>query len=302
MSPSPSELDNLAELLSPAFNPSAFRVDRTKPFTFVCGGNDADALRHQFLRLATIPPIQIVPLLAERTFVHQLVERNLQKFEEFLASTAECVLIFVESPGSYAETGLFAALGAVAKKTLVINTREAARKNSFLNQGPIKLIRKKSDFDNNLDLPDKVVTTVDATRIVEFIVSSCPKYDNARVFHPEAKFTDLELRLQLGCIHLAVTLMAAASAELVTSVLQKRFKAADAKAIERLLSLLTGINLLVRSDEIYFNANSLDLKNDALIESVAFSIDNIRAGALEWHQRNNSQVSVFLREQRGIDI
>jgi hypothetical protein len=36
-----------------------------------------------------------------------LVERNLQKFEEFLASAAECILVFVESPGSFAETGLF---------------------------------------------------------------------------------------------------------------------------------------------------------------------------------------------------
>jgi hypothetical protein len=302
MSPTSADQVNLADLLSPAFAKEAFRVDRSKPFTFVCGGNEPDALRHQFLRLVTTPPLQIVPVLAERTFAHQLLERNLQRFEEFLASAAQCVLIFVESPGSFAETGLFAALNTVVKKTLVINTREDARKNSFLNHGPIKLIRKESDFDDNLDLADKVVTQADATRIVDFILATCPKYEKALVFHPKAKFTDLELRLQLGCVHLAVTLMSAGSAELVTSVLQAHFRAADANVVERLLSLLTGIDLLARSDELYFNDRSRDLKDDALIRSVDFPFEDVRARALEWHDRNNSQVTTFLREQRGIDI
>ena len=41
----------------------------------------------------------ILPVLSEKAFPHQLVERNLQLFETFLAATADCVLIFVDSPG-----------------------------------------------------------------------------------------------------------------------------------------------------------------------------------------------------------
>src|SRR5579863_4643458 len=116
---SPDE-QNLAGYLKPAFNREAFRVDRRRPFIFVCGGNDRNgisALRQQFLTHLRGPAPTIFPVLAEKAFPHQLVERNLQEFETFLASTADCILIFVESPGSFAETGLFAALKEIRKKT-----------------------------------------------------------------------------------------------------------------------------------------------------------------------------------------
>jgi hypothetical protein len=305
MPPTPAKEEKLADLLAPALGKAAFRVDRKRPLTFICGGNNSNgfrALRHQFLECVTAQPMRIVPVLAERTFAHQLVERNLQKFEEFLASTAECVLIFVESPGSFAETGLFAALPAIVKKTFIVNTREEAGKNSFLNTGPIKLIRRTSEFDTIFELSEKIITASDANGIVDRILSTCPKYENALVFHPEKKFTDLTLLLQLGCVHLAVTLMRAGSTNLVTYVLRRYFKAVDREIVERLLSLLTGINLLKRADELYFNPRAEGLKDDELVCSVAFSADNVMAQALEWQVKNNSQAATFLREKLGVGI
>jgi hypothetical protein len=306
LTPAKAKEEVLALLLAPVFQPEAFRVDRSRPFAFICGGNNnngCSALRYQFLDWVTKPPILIVPVLAERTFAHQLVERNLQKFEQFLASTADCVLIFVESPGSFAETGLFAALNQTIKKTFIVNTREQARKNSFLNTGPIKLIRRKSNFDTVFELADKCVTPTDAQGIVERILSTCTKYEKALVFHPpEKKFTSLNIRLQLGCVHLTVSLMRAVSADLVTSVLREYFKEVDREVVEMLLSLLTGINLIRRTDELYFNPRPDGLKNDELIRSVAFSEEQIKARVLEWQAKNNSQAATFLREQLGVDI
>jgi hypothetical protein len=305
MVPEPAKEENLAGFLSPAFGKAAFSVDRSKPLTFVCGGNNRNgniALRHQFLEQINKLPPQIIPVLAEQAFPHQLIERNLQKFEEFLASAADCILIFVESPGSFAETGLFAGLKTIVPRTFIINTQKEAVEDSFLNNGPIKLIRKFSRFDKIMDLPAKVVTDADADKIVKGILSTYPKYRNALVFHPEKKFVDLDLRLRLACVHLTVTLMRAGSALLVTSVLRRYFTRVDAEMVERFLSLLTSIKLLERADEIYFNPRTEGLKDDALIRSVSFSVENVGAQALEWQAKNNSHVATFLRDKRGVDI
>jgi hypothetical protein len=304
MPPTPAER-RLAGFLSPAFKKEAFRVDRSRPLTFICGGKDHNGvtpLRLQFLAhlAGSTPPI--LPLLSEKAFPHQLIERNLQLFETFLGSAADCVLIFVESPGSFAETGLFAALPRIMEKTFVVNTRDESREDSFLNLGPIKLIRKKSLFDSVFYLEGQVVRPQDAQGIIDCILKTVPKYDNALVFHPTKKFTELQLRLQLACIHMTVTLLRAGSASLVTSVIREHFKAVDGETIERFLSLLTSIEVLQRQDEIYFNPNAEAFKNDALICSTDFLVDEVKAQTLGWQAENNSQVVVFLREQRGIGI
>jgi len=294
----------LADFLSPAFKKQAFRVDRSRPLTFVCGGKDEAgslALRLQFLRHLTGSTPLILPVLSEKAFPHQLVERNLQLFETFLAASADCVLIFVESPGSFAETGLFAALRKIREKTFVVNTRDKSREDSFLNLGPIKLIGRKSQFDP-VFLDSNEVTPEKAQEIIACILKTVPKYENALVFHPMEKFRTLHLRLQLACVHAAVTLMWAASAPLVISVLREHFKAVEGERIEGILSLLTSLAILQRQDEIYFNPNADPFTNDILINSTEFSVDEMKAQTLGWQVENDSHVTVFLREQRGIDI
>jgi hypothetical protein len=302
----PAKEDNPTGFLSPAFGKEAFRVDRSRPIVFVCGSRNSNgnvALRHQFLNEIDKLPRRIIPVLAEKSYPHQLIERNILKFEQFIASAANCVLIFVESAGSFAETGLFAGLSMIAKKTFVINTRAEATEESFLNLGPIKLIRKESNFDAVVDLDAKAVTSADATRIVDAILATYPKYENTLVFQPN-KFKDLELRLQLACVHMAVTLLRAASASLVTSVLRNHLKAVDGEIVERYLSLLTSIGILQRSDELYFNpgAGTDPFNCDVLIHSASFSVHNVMAKALEWQATNNTQATVFLREQLKVDI
>ncbi len=297
--------ENPTGFLSPAFREDAFRVDRAWPIVFVCGGTNSDgktALRNQFLNAINEQPRRIVTILAENSFPHQLVERNLQKFEEFLASAANCVLIFVESAGSFAETGLFAALPLIVKKTLVINTREKAGARSFLNLGPIKLIRRLTNFDTIVDLEKEIVTSDDANRIVDVILDIYPKYENDLVFHPKRKFSELELRLQLACVHITVILLRAASAPLVTSVLRDHFKAVDNEIVERLLPLLTSMGVLKRSDELFFDPGDEVFSGDRLIHSVSFPLANVTAKALEWQATNNPQARAFLRDKKGLDI
>lgn len=114
---------------------------------FVCGGRlevGANSLRKQFIEWAEDNLPEFICLLAEdalkdnfagegRTFV------NLAKFELVIADVADCVLIFPESAGSFAETGFFAN-SKISEKTLVVNPLELQAVDSFLNLGPIDTI------------------------------------------------------------------------------------------------------------------------------------------------------------------
>jgi hypothetical protein len=248
--------------------------------------------------LAHIPKskLPILPVLAEQAFPHQLIEQNLQRFETFLADTAECVLIFVESVGAYAETGLFAALDRVAAKTLIVNTKKATRTLSFLNQGPIRLIRKNSLFDEVFVLDRKVVRPSDAREILSKITHTLPKYTDSLPFDPKPKFPELSLRLQIASVYLAVRLLRAGDLALLTSVFRVLFKAVGVERIEAYLSLLVSFGLIERHDDIYYNLQKIIPITDLLITKQSFQPDVIKALTLEWHGRHSGQTAIFLRD------
>ena len=118
---------------------------------FVCGGrleHGETSLRKQFIEWADRNLTEFICLMAEealkdnfagegRTFV------NLAKFESIIADVSDCVLIFPESAGSFAETGFFAN-STVREKTLIVNPLLLQTVDSFLNLGPIDTISSAS--------------------------------------------------------------------------------------------------------------------------------------------------------------
>lgn len=118
---------------------------------FVCGGRLGEgetSLRKQFIEWAEHHLPSFICLLAEdalkdsfagegRTFV------NLAKFESIIAEVADCVLIFPESEGSFAEAGFFAN-SVIREKTLIVNPLRFQAEDSFLNLGPFDTISRDS--------------------------------------------------------------------------------------------------------------------------------------------------------------
>jgi hypothetical protein len=127
---------------------------RNRPFfVFVCGGKlgqGKTTLRQQFLQWADHELPNFVCLLAENAIKDNFVAGrrtfiDLARFESVIAGIADCVLIFPESPGSFAETGFFSGSPKIRDKTLVINPN-AQQSPSFLNRGPIHKIDGSSLF------------------------------------------------------------------------------------------------------------------------------------------------------------
>jgi hypothetical protein len=143
---------HLLESLRQIFQEKRVYHRKHKFIVFVCGGKLGEgetSLRKQFIAWADNHLPDFICLLAEdalkdnfagegRTFV------NLASFESIIADVADCVLIFPESAGSFAETGFFANSREIREKTLVVNLLDFQTADSFLNLGPIDTINGAS--------------------------------------------------------------------------------------------------------------------------------------------------------------
>jgi hypothetical protein len=130
---------------------------------FVCGGKEQTSLRKQFIEWAESHLPGFICLLAEDALKYSFAWEggtfvNLGRFEKVVALVADCVLIFPESPGSFAETGFFANSG-IRAKTLVVNPSHLQSEESFLNNGPLDTFNSYSYLRptiqlNGLEVPN----------------------------------------------------------------------------------------------------------------------------------------------------
>lgn len=143
--------ERIATEVAQMFREGAVFVNRKEPFLFVCGGAlTQNNLRGKFLKYAEQGLQNWRYFLAEKTYEALIDDSNqfinLADLEKFMSDIADCILIFPESPGSFAEIGYFSAYPELNKKTLVANKFEHQSKNSFLNRGPIHTVVRQSVF------------------------------------------------------------------------------------------------------------------------------------------------------------
>lgn len=84
--------------------------------------------------------------------------QNLLDLENLLATSVHVVVILPESPGSFAELGAFANSTALKDKLLVVLDAKFKKDKSFINLGPIKFLKEKTN---------SIVYWVDEKRLIE---------------------------------------------------------------------------------------------------------------------------------------
>lgn len=142
------------------------RVHPPKRYVLLCGGEVSDihstvplTLRDAFLKgdgvssLKTAEVLQIEEIT--EFFDKDSPYVDLVQFEADLAQICELVLLFPESPGSFAELGCFAGTREIAEKLLVVIRGKYLGKSSFITKGPIANLRR--------DYPQSVFSVIDAT-------------------------------------------------------------------------------------------------------------------------------------------
>ena len=151
------EAKPLLKRVATFFNGGNASISARRSLLFVCGGMDRDCMRSRFLEFAKegLPNCHI--FLAEKA-LKALVPgdgigpHDLAEIEEFIGLIADAIVLFPESPGSYAELGYFSKTPELARKSLVISDYALQGQDSFIALGPIHLIDASSVYKPSIQL------------------------------------------------------------------------------------------------------------------------------------------------------
>lgn len=148
-------------------------IDRSLSI-FLCGGsmtgNSARELFHDLCKNEKNLSVKFPEGLFD-----ELLEKNaynLLELEELLANSVDAIVIFPESPGSFAELGAFAESTSLRDKIVCISERKYSRNFSFINLGPIRIL-KKSPSSKVIEFSYKLLNTPIASKD---LVSKVIKY------------------------------------------------------------------------------------------------------------------------------
>jgi len=110
---------------------------------------------------------------------------DLLSLENLLADSVDAVVVIPESPGSFAELGAFANNEKLRSKMLCILDVKYKRDKSFINQGPVKLVRSvnkdgvvyvdESKIGNSMFFKSDSFTWLDRDPEIEKITSALRK-------------------------------------------------------------------------------------------------------------------------------
>lgn len=119
--------------------------NQKKVTVFLCGADltNAETARSKMAKLFSEYP-RYELLYPEDLFDDLLAgpgQHSLLKLENILADSVDAIVLFPESPGSFAEIGAFSINENLAKKMVVLSNKKYEKKKSFINYGPYRLIK-----------------------------------------------------------------------------------------------------------------------------------------------------------------
>jgi len=186
---------------------------------------------------------------AATELLRQIEERgtNISLFEKTIAETVDSVLIFPESPGSFAELGFFSGQESIAKKTLVA-VKTQYQTGSFITLGPVHLISKVSAFS-----PMPIVLGDDPQAqmgvIVERLLGESLKKRPYRHRFERGAWKDFRGRAQLAVLDEIIDLAGALTEPDLLNLVSEIFGSYDVSTIRLQLALLVATDRVTRNDE-----------------------------------------------------
>jgi DNA-binding transcriptional ArsR family regulator len=233
----------LAELKS-AFTGAVFDSRQTF-FLFVCGGpvdGPELTLRRKFLDWSKCELPDFIVILAEEAFKQVRSHKptravNLGAFEKLIAEVADIVVIFPESPGSYAEVGFFSGSQHIPAKTIVANDSTYRGVQSFLNLGPLRSIDSKSRFSPRIDI--RIADPLDDFAAINRHLNAWKAVERRQRF-TYAGYRDLDHKQRLIVILEMLNLLRLATLGDLRYAIKETFGSASWESVSRLLSILVG--------------------------------------------------------------
>ena len=253
-------------------------------------------MRSEFLLWSNRELPQVVTLIAEDAYRHTKLYDppetvNLSEFEQMIGTISDCVLVFPESEGSFAELGLFSHVKDINKKILVANAITYQSKESFINLGPIKSIDSKSYLSPTVQITkhhrqfDFEPLRERLQRLIERVQRKSFSYAAYKDLDHLGKFL---ITLEMINIFQFMTLDSLAES------IRSAFATASPRELKRILSILAGAGYIRVRDQFF----SLEKGKDSLLIFDDFRIEDLKARALSYYQKYRPEV--YRRFQRSL--
>ena len=212
-------------------------------------------MRRQFLDWSQVNEPNIVCVQAENAvtdLLRQVDERRSSKdlavIEEAIANTVDSLLLFPESPGSFAELGIFSVNEEISKKMLVAVAHQY-QGDSFIILGPIKKINARSTYS-----PQPIVLSDDPVAAFEQIrVRLLGEAINASSYarrYSHGEWKQYSPRDQLSIIDKVVDMCGVLTEEDLFDVILKIFGKYEKSDIRILVALLKAMGRVGRTADM----------------------------------------------------
>jgi hypothetical protein len=282
--------EKLYALLEALFQSGEAYMSPHQHLSFVCGAKtgEQESLRTKFLTyLNTSKDHSILPILAEHAIDEFLSsdigghsKPDLAEFENLIGECVDSILIFPESPGSFAELGFFGAMEKVRSKTLIVNLHEH-QGNSFINLGLIPIFNSNSSYNPMLIIEggtdagfENVVTRLQFKKSIR-------KYRNRFLFE---SFDKLSNKNQLIALYELIRVFSYITEQNLFESIKYVFKKYDVTKVKRLLAILVAMNYVTRNENgDYF----ISKEAPALLEYDDSSFDKAKMSAVSFYQTND---------------
>jgi hypothetical protein len=143
-------------------------VNTYKTTIFLCGADlsQKDKIRYQINEILTNDYSNsfyydiVFPETIFDELLYSSKRRDLLSLENMLADCVDVIVIIPESPGSFAELGAFANDQNLREKIICLIDQRYKKDKSFINEGPVKLIKKANKngliFFDPLNINDSI--------------------------------------------------------------------------------------------------------------------------------------------------
>lgn len=268
---------------------------------FVCGGPiDDRTVRSLFLKYAASEITNLRMFLAEdaeKDYVtHDDPEfHNVAEFEELIGDVSDCVILFPESPGSFAELGHFSQSPHLRKKLLIAHDAALQSQDSFILRGPVALIDNHSIFKPTIQIlysaPDFILIK---QRLEKRLTGKKRKLFNYTTY------SLLTFREKFFALLEIVKIFSAISLDGIEYVFKSIFEHSSIGDIKHQLSILIAARLVVRAGENlqYFCLNP---GSRTFMEFDGFEVNRIRLELLDFYIEEAPAIPVLVKGLTRVD-
>lgn len=131
----------------------------------------------------------VLSVISEKLYKNN--EIDILTFEELLAEISDDIIIIVESMGTACELGAFTIKNRYIDKVTVINERKHEADKSFLNDGPIKKIKSRSNGEKVIIVKHSYYIDKGSKKVRKFIKKTINKEVE---IHPNTDQDNIELK------------------------------------------------------------------------------------------------------------